>query len=643
MTAGCLILVVIFVIVYDKDFLYLYRISVLFTTTRGWLIMRQKITNKRIIQATFLSICMMGLLVASTIQSQREMVDIVDDSIPLSESNGVLIKETDADINVIPDKYNCGAKGQLTVVTAGETINNVKFKCSSGKNVMEFGYGNQNISGTVTFENLDFSNNDMGFYNEGLVDRDIKVVFNNCVFAQIKTSELASRMRYEFNNCTIKSFYGCNAVFNRCLFGESYKDAIIPFQNVTVNDCFIKDMSSTDPSSAGIHSDGTQMFGHKNSEVKDVYFNNCRFEVPAIQTGGNSASVNACIMVQLEYNNGTNIQFTNCKINGGGYSIYARTTKPEFHLNNVVFNNIDVGCAKLFKTVYSKVSDGVVFNNVNETDSLYIASVWQDGGATHFSVTNDTNIDRKLLIYTDTNSYSFEIPKCPDGKNLYDNFGDYPFDIDIVIPEVPRYAVCFESTTEGQCEQLRFANWGKQDVYINLTNEKTDMQESMIEEFGEEVAVKTPNGGAAILTSGTCGKNVNYSLDAEGVLHLWGNGATCNYHSKNSAPWYKFREKIVAIEVSEGIEKIGNQCFRDCTSVKVVSLPETLEVIGYNAFIRCSGLKEVTIPGNVHEIDAYAFAGTKLEKCIYRGDRGSWNKIAVGIRNERILSNLLFK
>lgn len=605
----------------------------------------KKIFNKKTLQVLVLLLCC-GLTVwgGSSNMSPGKNADIPEEKIPLSDETGRsrLISQTEADIDVIPDQYNCGAKNFLTTVIAGETINGVKFKESNGKNVMEFGYGNQNISGTVIFENMDFSGNEMGFYNEDRVDRNIKVVFNNCKFSKIKTSETASRMQYEFNNCTIKSFYGCNATFERCLFGESYQDGIIPFQNVTVNNCYVKDMSSTDPASTGIHSDGTQMFGHKNAEVKNVYFNNCRFEVPAIQTGGNSASVNACIMVQLEYNNAQNIQFSKCKINGGGYSIYARATKPELTLNNVVFSNVEVGCAKLFKTVYTDVSPAVRFENLKDTDSLYIGSVWKEAGTTHLSVSNDTNVDRSLVIYTDRGNYNFVVPKCPDGKNLYSNFKDYPFDIDVVIRDNCNYVVAYD-TTEGGKKQIRFVNWSNQQVYL---------EDDFIDIYEPDRNVPGENGnnmsGVTIdtttqLLAGTCGDSIMFWLDEDGILHMKGRGAAYNYHSKNPAPWYEYRDKIYEVDIADGITVIGNQCFGDCKNLKKVKLPDTLIRIGGNAFIRCRQLKEIVIPENIREIADYAFAATSLNKSDYLGSEERWGTVFIGKKNEQLIHCINFE
>ena len=592
----------------------------------------------------FMALVMCAMLAAlvgiGSFVPDEKKVDIGEEQIPLSAGEGKVVSQTDADKYIIPDKYNCGAQGSLTQVIAGETINGVKFKVSGGKNVMEFGYGNQNITGTVTFENMDFSKNDMGFYNEGKVDRDIKVVFKNCKFAQIKTGQAVSRMQYVFENCSFESFYGSNASFERCLFGESYRDAIIPFQNVLVKDCFIKDMSTTDTESAGIHSDGTQIYGYKDAKVKNVMFTNCRFEVPAIQTGGNSASVNACIMLQLEYNSGEDIHFVDCRINGGGYSIYARSVNPAYSLSNVTFENVEVGCAKLFKTVYSDVSPEVEFKNVKDTDALYIGTVWQESGKTHFSVSNDTNVDRTLIICTDSQRYSFTIPKCPNGKNLYMNFADYPFDIDISIPEVCRYAVCFDGT-ENQQVQVRFVNWSGKDVYLPSQGEP----EKEVEDKNQNENTKTETSDIItnkVISTGTCGKDVIFILDNQGVLYLRGKGETYNYHSGKCAPWYEYRNQIVEVQIGEGITRIGNQSFRDCINLVHVNVADSIIKIGANAFIRCKSLQEITLPRKVREIGSYAFAATALDKSVYEGTIEGWSKVFVGFRNEELLRNLVY-
>lgn len=48
-------------------------------------------------------------------------------------------------------------------------------------------------------------------------------------------------------------------------------------------------------------------------------------------------------------------------------------------------------------------------------------------------------------------------------------------------------------------------------------------------------------------------------------------------------------------EVPNGVVKIGNKAFKDCSSLKSIFLPETLTEIGINAFYRCENLKRIIV------------------------------------------------
>ena len=192
--------------------------------------MRQRVTKKGVIQATFLSFCMIGLLTVGTILPLDTSVDIVDEPIPLGNTEGVLIKETDADINVIPDKYNCGAKGELTVAELGQSFDSMYFKASADKNIIDFAYNNSKVVGTIVFDSIDFSKYPVCVNNERQVNRQIKLIFNNCIFSSFSTGVLATNLSYEFNNCTIndnttKTMFDCqrdesNITFNNCIINK---------------------------------------------------------------------------------------------------------------------------------------------------------------------------------------------------------------------------------------------------------------------------------------------------------------------------------------------------------------------------------------------------------------------------------------
>lgn len=80
------------------------------------------------------------------------------------------------------------------------------------------------------------------------------------------------------------------------------------------------------------------------------------------------------------------------------------------------------------------------------------------------------------------------------------------------------------------------------------------------------------------------------------------------------------------------ITKIQSQAFRNCTSLKYLTLSPELEEIEYSAFQNCNSLETLNIPDNVNSIGSYAFAGckklnnvtlgkniTKIDGCAFKG------------------------
>ena len=122
---------------------------------------------------------------------------------------------------------------------------------------------------------------------------------------------------------------------------------------------------------------------------------------------------------------------------------------------------------------------------------------------------------------------------------------------------------------------------------------------------------------AAKPTSGTCGNNVKWNLNTTtGVLTLTGKGATKDYGEtalKGIAPWNESRELIKSIVVGEGITSLGQLLFNKCTVAESVSLPSTLtkmsdtKVAKYGTFRECTSLKTVTMPANLEMIGPYCF------------------------------------
>ena len=111
--------------------------------------------------------------------------------------------------------------------------------------------------------------------------------------------------------------------------------------------------------------------------------------------------------------------------------------------------------------------------------------------------------------------------------------------------------------------------------------------------------------------SGTCGKNVTWTLDDEGTLTISGEGEIEDYLTTHKAPypWNSARSTICSLVVEEGITKIASSAFYDCDSLVSVQLPDSLREIARRAFGDCDGLVRIEIPDTVTRIGISAFSG----------------------------------
>ena len=109
---------------------------------------------------------------------------------------------------------------------------------------------------------------------------------------------------------------------------------------------------------------------------------------------------------------------------------------------------------------------------------------------------------------------------------------------------------------------------------------------------------------AAEATSGTCGKNLTWTLDADGTLTISGTGAMYNYNQNNRVPWPSTIKKIF---LTDGITSIGNYAFKGCSLLNRIYIPNSVTSIGQLAFYGCSNLNSISIPNFVTSIGKYAF------------------------------------
>ncbi len=119
---------------------------------------------------------------------------------------------------------------------------------------------------------------------------------------------------------------------------------------------------------------------------------------------------------------------------------------------------------------------------------------------------------------------------------------------------------------------------------------------------------------SAATYSGSCGDNVNWSLDTEtGVLNIAGTGAMYNYEYK-SMPWYSYISSVKTVNIADGVTSIGEYAFYYCDSLTSVTIGESVESIGDYAFANCTRLTSITIPDSVTSIgEGMFYCCTSLE------------------------------
>jgi len=121
---------------------------------------------------------------------------------------------------------------------------------------------------------------------------------------------------------------------------------------------------------------------------------------------------------------------------------------------------------------------------------------------------------------------------------------------------------------------------------------------------------------AETVDSGTCGENLTWTLDDQGVLTISGEGEMDDYRF-DGRPWgYSFNDQIASIVIDDGVRNIGGCAFTDFTKLKKVSLGKGVTSIEIGAFYGCNSLDSCIIPGNVKEIGWGAFRECKSLKSV---------------------------
>ena len=121
--------------------------------------------------------------------------------------------------------------------------------------------------------------------------------------------------------------------------------------------------------------------------------------------------------------------------------------------------------------------------------------------------------------------------------------------------------------------------------------------------------------GCDKLTSVKINDNITYISDSafEGcgnlVYNTYGN---CTYLGNDTCKYialFEATKSLTSCIVQNGTRLILAEAFRNCTSLKNITLPDSIIDIGYSAFRNCNSLESIEIPIKVVDIGDYAFHG----------------------------------
>ena len=120
--------------------------------------------------------------------------------------------------------------------------------------------------------------------------------------------------------------------------------------------------------------------------------------------------------------------------------------------------------------------------------------------------------------------------------------------------------------------------------------------------------------------SGTCGDNLTWTLDENGLLTISGKGNMYDYESgyggvfdANTAPWWG--QSVTAVKMLDGVTSIGDWAFSGCDFTSI-EIPDSVTSIEGSVFMYCSNLTSIEIPDGVTNIGGGAFRGCSGLKSI---------------------------
>ena len=124
------------------------------------------------------------------------------------------------------------------------------------------------------------------------------------------------------------------------------------------------------------------------------------------------------------------------------------------------------------------------------------------------------------------------------------------------------------------------------------------------------LVVCAPSSDADSQDTGKCGDDVSWTFyPDQSKLVIEGQGAIYDY-SASEERWggnLDSKENSVAVEIGEGVTRVGSYAFSGCKSITSIKFPDSLAEIGTYSFSACDKIASIHIPKGVVNIGDNAF------------------------------------
>lgn len=158
--------------------------------------------------------------------------------------------------------------------------------------------------------------------------------------------------------------------------------------------------------------------------------------------------------------------------------------------------------------------------------------------------------------------------------------------------------------------------------------------------FGNEYLLKnttTSTASTVIVDQGTCGQNLNWTLDSAGLLTISGNGALTAFPWTDKVQYHTFN-----LCISDGITSISCDTFR-YSQLETIKLGSDIKEIGDYVFLYCTDLTTINIPASVTSIGSNAFNSCQNIQATYDGTPEQWEQISIADGNELLQKSVTGK